>query len=89
VLTHGGPANATHLFATYAFDIGMSAGVLGMGAAVALAMLPALAMLMRGAHAVSEAGIVAHAALSDDRRARTRPDGTSDGRRAASSGDAS
>ena len=23
VLTHGGPANATHLFATYAFDIGM------------------------------------------------------------------
>src|SRR5438874_4160343 len=46
VLTHGGPANAPHLFATYAFDIGMSAGVLGMGAAVALAMLPALAMLI-------------------------------------------
>jgi multiple sugar transport system permease protein len=46
VLTHGGPANATHLFATYAFDIGMSAGVLGMGAAVALAMLPALALLI-------------------------------------------
>jgi len=39
VLTHGGPANATHLFATYAFDIGMSAGALGMGAAVALAIL--------------------------------------------------
>jgi multiple sugar transport system permease protein len=48
VLTHGGPANATHLFATYAFDIGMSAGVLGMGAAVALAMLPALALLIVG-----------------------------------------
>ena len=46
VLTHGGPANATHLFATYAYDIGMSAGVLGMGAAVALAMLPALALLI-------------------------------------------
>src|SRR5205814_8424397 len=46
VLTHGGPANATHLFATYALDIGMSAGVLGMGAAVALAMLAALAMLI-------------------------------------------
>jgi multiple sugar transport system permease protein len=46
VLTHGGPANATHLFATYAFDIGMSAGQLGMGAAVALAMLPALALLI-------------------------------------------
>jgi multiple sugar transport system permease protein len=48
ILTHGGPANATHLFATYAFDIGMSAGVLGMGAAVALAMLPALALLIVG-----------------------------------------
>jgi len=48
ILTHGGPANATHLFATYAFDIGMSAGVLGMGAAVALAMLPALAVLIVG-----------------------------------------
>ena len=46
ILTHGGPANATHLFATYAFDIGMSAGVLGMGAAVALAMLPALGLLI-------------------------------------------
>ena len=46
ILTHGGPANATHLLATYAFDIGMSAGVLGMGAAVALAMLPALAFLI-------------------------------------------
>jgi multiple sugar transport system permease protein len=48
ILTHGGPANATHLFATYAFDIGMSAGQLGMGAAVALAMLPALALLIVG-----------------------------------------
>jgi multiple sugar transport system permease protein len=46
VLTHGGPANATHVFATYAFDIGMSGGQLGMGAAVALAMLPALALLI-------------------------------------------
>jgi multiple sugar transport system permease protein len=48
ILTHGGPANATHLFATYAFDIGMTAGVLGMGAAVALAMLPPLALLIVG-----------------------------------------
>src|SRR6266576_3832771 len=46
ILTHGGPANATHLFATYAFDIGMSAGQIGMGAAVALAMLPALGLLI-------------------------------------------
>jgi multiple sugar transport system permease protein len=46
VLTHGGPANATHVFATYAFDIGMSGGQLGQGAAVALAMLPALAVVI-------------------------------------------
>jgi multiple sugar transport system permease protein len=45
-LTHGGPANATHVFSTLAFDIGMSAGQLGMGAAVALAILPALAVLI-------------------------------------------
>jgi multiple sugar transport system permease protein len=46
VLTHGGPQNATNLFATYAFDIGMSAGQLGLGASVALAMLPALGLLI-------------------------------------------
>src|SRR5215471_5214015 len=46
VLTHGGPQNATQLFATYAFDIGMSAGQLGLGASIALMMLPALAMLI-------------------------------------------
>ena len=45
-LTHGGPANATQLFATSAFDIGMSGGQLGLGAAVALSMLPALALLI-------------------------------------------
>ena len=46
VLTHGGPQNATNLFATYAFDIAMGAGQLGLGAAVALVMLPALALLI-------------------------------------------
>jgi multiple sugar transport system permease protein len=46
VLTHGGPNNATSLFATYAFDIGMGAGQLGLGASVALAMLPALGLLI-------------------------------------------
>jgi multiple sugar transport system permease protein len=46
VLTHGGPNNATNLFATYAFDIGMTAGQLGLGASVALTMLPALALLI-------------------------------------------
>src|ERR1700740_239837 len=46
VLTHGGPNNATNLFATYAFDIGMGAGQLGPGASVALAMLSALGLLI-------------------------------------------
>ena len=46
VLTRGGPANATHLFATYAFDVAMSGGQLGMGASIALAMLPPLALII-------------------------------------------
>lgn len=46
VLTHGGPQNATQLFATYAFDIAMGAGQLGHGASVALAMFPALVLLI-------------------------------------------
>src|SRR5271165_865991 len=46
VLTHGGPQNATQLFATYAFDIAMGAGQLGRGASVALAMFPALVLLI-------------------------------------------
>jgi len=45
-LTHGGPANATQVYVTYAFDLGMSAGQLGMGAAAALTMLPALVLLI-------------------------------------------
>lgn len=48
VLTHGGPANATQLFATYAFDIAMTGGQLGRGASVALAMLPILGLLIIG-----------------------------------------
>ncbi len=48
VLTHGGPSNATQIFAPYAFDLGMSGGQLGMGAAAALAMLPALGVLIVG-----------------------------------------
>src|ERR1700748_764955 len=46
VLTHGGPQNATQLFATYAFDIAMGAGQLGRGGSVALAMFPALVLLI-------------------------------------------
>ena len=40
VLTRGGPANATHVFATYAYQIGMNAGELSMGAAISLFMFP-------------------------------------------------
>jgi multiple sugar transport system permease protein len=46
VLTRGGPANATHLFATYAFDVAMSGGQFGLGASIALSMLPPLALLI-------------------------------------------
>jgi multiple sugar transport system permease protein len=46
VLTHGGPANATQVLATYAFDVAMGGGQLGQGAAIALTMVPALALLI-------------------------------------------
>ncbi len=42
VLTNGGPANSTHLLATYAFQIGIATGLLGEGAAISLFMLPVL-----------------------------------------------
>jgi multiple sugar transport system permease protein len=46
VLTGGGPANATNLFAVYAFNVAMSAGQLGLGAAIALSMLPPLGLMI-------------------------------------------
>jgi multiple sugar transport system permease protein len=46
VLTRGGPANATHVFATYAFDVAMGGGQFGQGASIALAMLPPLALII-------------------------------------------
>lgn len=42
VLTGGGPANSTHLLATYAYQLGVAAGLLGEGAAISLFMLPVL-----------------------------------------------
>jgi multiple sugar transport system permease protein len=42
VLTGGGPANSTHLLATYAYQIGVATGLLGEGAAISLFMLPVL-----------------------------------------------
>jgi len=42
VLTGGGPANSTHLLATYAYQVGVAAGLLGQGAAISLFMFPVL-----------------------------------------------
>ena len=42
VLTGGGPANSTHLIATYAYQVGVATGLLGEGAAISLFMLPVL-----------------------------------------------
>jgi multiple sugar transport system permease protein len=46
VLTGGGPANSTHLFATYAYQIGINTGLLGEGAAASLAMFPLLFIIV-------------------------------------------
>ena len=45
VLTKGGPANETHIFGTYAYQVGLSATQIGQGAAIALYMFPILAVL--------------------------------------------
>src|SRR3982751_4075812 len=46
VMTGGGPANATHLFATYAYQIGIGTGLLSEGAALSLAMFPILFLVV-------------------------------------------
>jgi len=46
VLTGGGPANATHLMATYAYSISMGGGQMGLGSAAALAMVPMLGLVL-------------------------------------------
>lgn len=46
VMTGGGPANATHLFATYAYQLAIRAGQLSQGAAISLAMFPILFMIV-------------------------------------------
>ena len=42
VLTGGGPANSTHLVATYAYQLGVATGMLGEGAAISLFIFPVL-----------------------------------------------
>lgn len=42
VLTRGGPMNATHLFATYSFTVGILNHEIGLGAAISLFLFPLL-----------------------------------------------
>jgi multiple sugar transport system permease protein len=44
VLTAGGPRNTTHLFGTYAFQLGIQSGDIPLGASVSLFMFPILAL---------------------------------------------
>jgi len=46
ILTNGGPANSTHLFATLAYQVGMTGGNTGGGATILLFMFPFLALLI-------------------------------------------
>jgi multiple sugar transport system permease protein len=46
VLTRGGPANSTHVFSTYAFQIAIPGSQLGLGAAVSVVMFPILALIV-------------------------------------------
>jgi multiple sugar transport system permease protein len=42
ILTRGGPVNSTHVFATLAYQFGLSGGQIGIGAAISLFMFPFL-----------------------------------------------
>ena len=46
VLTHGGPINSTHLFATLSRQIGLESGQIGTGAAISLHLFPVLASVV-------------------------------------------
>jgi len=48
ILTNGGPFNSTQVLTTYAFQTGINAGNIGEGAAIALFMLPVLAVVVIG-----------------------------------------
>ena len=46
VLTHGGPVNSTHLFATLARQVGLESGQIGQGAAISLYLFPVLVFVV-------------------------------------------
>ena len=48
ILTNGGPFNSTQVLTTWAFQTGINAGDIGEGAAIALFMLPFLAVVVIG-----------------------------------------
>jgi multiple sugar transport system permease protein len=46
LLTTGGPADTTHVLASYAFLVGVQSGALGRGAAIAMLLLPILLIII-------------------------------------------
>ena len=46
ILTHGGPINSTHLFATLARQVGLDTGRIGEGAAISLYLFPVLVFVV-------------------------------------------
>jgi multiple sugar transport system permease protein len=46
ILTHGGPINATQIFATLAYDVALVAGRIGEGSAISLFLFPALLIVV-------------------------------------------
>jgi multiple sugar transport system permease protein len=46
ILTHGGPINATQIFATMAYDVALVAGRIGEGSAISLFLFPALLVVI-------------------------------------------
>jgi len=48
ILTHGGPINATQIFATMAYDVALVAGRIGEGSAISLFLFPALLVVIIG-----------------------------------------
>src|SRR6058998_1302120 len=46
ILTHGGPINATHLFATLSRQVGIDTGRIGEGAAISLYLFPLLVFVV-------------------------------------------
>jgi len=48
ILTAGGPFNSTHVLSSWAFQVGIIAGDLAQGAAIALFLLPVLLVVAIG-----------------------------------------